>query len=85
MAKKRSNIEVSADILRAAISGIRKSHIVYQTNLNNKLADRYIDDLRKSELIVGPIGRGKIFSTTEKGRKYIQLFDDLQECGIEAD
>ena len=79
MAKKRSDIEVSADILKVAISGLKKSHIVYQTNLNHKVADKYLGLLKESSLITGPSGRRKIYSTTEKGLKYLQLLEGLQQ------
>jgi predicted transcriptional regulator len=32
--KRRSNIEISADILKVALHGAKKSHIVYRANLN---------------------------------------------------
>jgi predicted transcriptional regulator len=30
--KRRSNIEISADILKVALHGAKKSHIVYRAN-----------------------------------------------------
>ncbi len=79
MAKKRSGIEVSADILKAAINGLKKSHIVYQTNLNHRIAGRYIDHLKQSSLITGPTGKHRIYNTTEKGLKYLHHIESLQQ------
>lgn len=75
---KRNNHEISADILRLAMDGAKKSHIVYQANLNFKIVEKYLSYLRKSSLISGPY-ENKIFKTTDKGLKYLDHFEDLQK------
>ncbi len=74
MGRKRSDIEISADILRVAMEGARKSHIVYKANLNFKLIRDYLDRLQKSGLIEGPSETSGVFSTTEKGIEYLDHF-----------
>ena len=76
--QKRSEVEISADILRLAMSGVRKSHIVYQANLNFEIVKKYLDILKKSNLISGPC-ENKVFKTTEKGLKYLDHFEGFQK------
>ena len=79
MGKKRSEIEILADILRVSIEGAKKSHIVYKANLNFEIVRKYLDLLEKSDLITGPEGRNKIFSTTEKGVRYLNHFEAFKD------
>lgn len=79
MSGKRSNIEISADILRVARDGAKKSHIVYKANLNFKLVKTYLDRLREAGLIAGPDGRRRIFTTTERGVKYLDHFEGFRD------
>ena len=79
MGKKRSDMEILADILRVAESGAKKSHIVYKANLNFKIVEDYLDKLRNSGMITGPQGKENIFCTTEKGTKYISHFETFKD------
>ena len=76
--KKRNDVEISADILRVAMTGAKKSHIVYQTNLNFKLLDKYLELLTKNDLITSP-SDNKTFKTTEKGLRYLDHFEGFQK------
>ena len=42
MSRKRSSYEISADILKVALRGAKKSHIVYQANLNFSIVKGYL-------------------------------------------
>ena len=79
MSKKRSDIEILADILEVAKSGAKKSHIVYKANLNFEIVKNYLDLLQRSGLITGPDGKDKLFSTTEKGTKYLDHFEAFKD------
>jgi len=79
MAKKRSEMEMSADILRVSKNGAKKSHIVYKANLNFNIVKEYLDQLITSGLLTGPEGRNRIFRTTDKGIGYINHFEDLKD------
>lgn len=79
MNKKRSEIEILADILKVAESGAKKSHIVYKANLNFKIVGGYLNVLISSGLLTGPEGRDNIFSTTEKGIGYLNHFEMFKE------
>ena len=75
MGKKRSDIEILADILRVANDGAKKSHIVYKANLNFKIVRNYLNILKNSGLITVPEGNSRIFRTTEKGFEYLNHFE----------
>jgi predicted transcriptional regulator len=79
MSRKRSNLEISADILRVALHGARKSHIVYQANLNFSIIKDYLKELTSSGLLQCSGPRGNLYTTTEKGVAFINYFDGLQQ------
>ena len=79
MSRKRSEMEILADILRVAERGAKKSHIVYKANLNFKIVEGYLNTLRNSGLLVGPAGRENLFSTTEKGIGYVNHFETFKD------
>ena len=87
---KRSDMEISTAILRVALNGAKKSHIIYKANLNFPLGKKYLTRLIKSGLIEGPDKRTRVFSTTEKGVEYLKYFEGfkqfmlLPEVGAEA-
>ena len=78
MGKKRSDIEILADILKVANDGAKKSHIVYKANLNFKIVRNYLNILKNSGLIAGPEGRSNLYQTTEKGVEYINHFETFK-------
>ena len=80
MSRKRSEIEISADILRVARNGAKKSHIVYKANLNFKLIKKYLNRLEKAGLIImGSKGEGRVFKTTERGAEYLDHFNGFKD------
>lgn len=81
---KRSDMEISADILHVTLKGALKSHIVYKANLNFQLGKKYLDQLRSYGLIRGPSDRDKAFHTTERGLEFIKYFEGLKEFLGEA-
>jgi len=82
MTRRRSHIEISADILRIAKAGARKTRIVYGANLNFKLLNEYLDKLERAGLIARELGKTEIIRTTEKGRKYLQQYESLKNFGM---
>jgi predicted transcriptional regulator len=75
--KRRSNIEISAEILKVALHGAKKSHIVYRANLNFEVVKKYLKRLNESGLINFPNFNNRIFKTTPKGREYINRYENL--------
>jgi predicted transcriptional regulator len=76
--KKRSHMEISIDILRVALEGVKKSHIVYKANLNFKIVNGFLDSLLGSGLLIGPT-RDRIYQTTPKGIDFIECFEGLEK------
>ncbi|MCK5627764.1 transcriptional regulator [Candidatus Bathyarchaeota archaeon] len=79
MSGKRSDMEISADILKVTVNGALKSHIVYKANINFQLGKKYLDRLTNSGLIVDSVNGSRVYFTTDKGREYIKQFEDLKE------
>ena len=75
--KRRSDIEISADILKVALDGAKKSHIVYKANLNFEVVKRYLKHLNEAGLINFPSIQNRLFKTTKKGKDYINRYENL--------
>ena len=69
---RRNDLEITAEILRAALNGAKKTHIVHKANLNYKILHEYLNILKKSGLIINKPG---IIKTTEKGLEYLKHYD----------
>jgi predicted transcriptional regulator len=72
---RRSRNDVAVDILKVAMKGAKKTHIVYEVNLNFKIATKYLELLKDKELIRQENG---LFITTEKGKIYQELAKELK-------
>ena len=79
MSRKRSKLEITADILRVSVGGARKSHIVYQANLNFQIIKNYLKELIKSGLLQSPTNESKLYITTEKGLQYINYYEGMKQ------
>lgn len=75
--KRRSEIEISADILRIALEGAKKSHIVYRANLNFEVVKKYLKLLFDSGLIGLNTDDKRLFQTTPKGKDYLNQYRNL--------
>ena len=82
MSRKRSSYEISADILKVALRGARKSHIVYQANLNFSIIKDYLHDLIQSGLLHGPMNGSKLYTTTEKGIEFINYIEGMKQFAM---
>jgi len=67
--KKRSEFEMLSDVLQVAKDGAKKSHIVYQSNLNFGIVKDYLKTLITNGFLAQ---EGIIFKTTAKGFDYIK-------------
>ncbi|MDQ1281011.1 MAG: hypothetical protein QG670_2275 [Thermoproteota archaeon] len=77
MVKKRSPLEICADVLRISKEGAKKSHIVYKANLNFKIVNEYLTHLQETGLITFPSNNEPLFKTTPKGLEYIDQYTRL--------
>lgn len=68
--KRRSRTDIAVDILRVAKNGAKKTHIVYEVNLNFNIAQKYLEILKDKELIKHENG---LFITTDKGKVFQEM------------
>jgi len=72
---RRNNLDISADILRAARNGSKKTHVIYRCNLNFKMVKPYFERL---------IGQGMLtladgyYTTTRRGLTWLSRYGDLR-------
>ena len=74
MGIRRDKTDVYHDILESAITPVRKTRLVYGSNLNFEIIKKYIIELTTSGLLEQ---NGNFYTTTEKGRKYIKAQESL--------
>ena len=71
---KRNNYDIFADILRVSKDGAKKTHLVYQANLNFNIVKRYMGEPLENELLEQ---NGDRFYQTEKGARFIKQYEEL--------
>ena len=67
---KRNNRDIEADILNVAIGGSIKTWIVYGARLNFNIIKKYLERLITKGFLKH---EGKIYTTTDKGKEYMNL------------
>jgi len=72
---RRDKIDIIADILKVALSGAKKTHIVYKANLNFNVLKRYIIRLEENGLLM-KIDGGH-YMTTQKGSQFLEQYTTL--------
>ncbi len=65
----RSRLDIIIDVLEAAKIGVNKTGLVYKTNLNFKLADKYLEILQDQGLVEKRLDK---YITTDKGKTFLQ-------------
>lgn len=73
--KRRSKTDIAEEILRVAMNGANKTHIVYEANVNFNIASKYLEMLNKKELIRHENG---FFITTAKGKIFQEIAKELK-------
>lgn len=71
---KRNNLDICVDILRVSKGGAKKTHLVYQANLNFKIVKRYLSELMEKELLER---EGDRYYLTNKGSEFIERYNEL--------
>ncbi len=71
---QRSRIDIIIDVLDVAKMGVNKTSIVYRTNLNFKLADKYLDILQKHGLVENRLNK---YITTERGKIFLEKAKEI--------
>ena len=76
--QRRSSLDITADILRIAWNGAKKTRVVYGANLNFKLLNEYLFKLKEAGLVTYS-SEDRLIETTAKGREYLKQFDILKD------
>lgn len=71
---RRSRTAISVEILKAAMEGAKKTHIVYSANLNFDMVNRYLVMLEEKGLIEH---KGNMYVTTTKGKEFQVIANEL--------
>jgi predicted transcriptional regulator len=66
---RRSKIDIIIDVLEVAKMGVNKTSVVYRTNLNFKLADKYLELLQNQGLVENRLDK---YVTTDKGKIFLE-------------
>jgi predicted transcriptional regulator len=86
--KNRNRMEIVANLLTIAKSGALKTHLMYRANLSYLMVTEYLDFLTRANLVKETVdmeGTAKLYQTTEKGLKYLEVYDSLQSIvGLDA-
>jgi len=76
--RRRDAGEITYAILKAAQGGQKKTRIMYQSSLNLKQLNQYLEELVLNELL-GYQPAGRYYQTTERGRAYARMFENYKE------
>jgi predicted transcriptional regulator len=74
--KNRSRLEISAEVLRQAINGEKKTRLMYQTNLSYDSLKDYLGMLTSKGLLNFNKENG-LYMTTHKGRTFLVRYEKL--------
>jgi predicted transcriptional regulator len=57
------------------MNGVKKTHIVYEVNLNFNIAKKYLEMLKDKELLEHEDG---LFTTTDKGKLFHEMAKEIK-------
>lgn len=72
---RRNKNDIAVDILRVAMNGATKTHIIYEAKINFNVAQRYLEMLNEKGLIKHENG---LFTITNKGKAFQELAKELK-------
>lgn len=78
---RRNKYDHYADILKLALEGERKTHLVYKANLNFQLIKDRLKTLRENDLIRKV---EDLYYATEKGKRWLDHYENGMEILINA-
>ena len=76
---RRDKIQIMAAILDICMSGANKTRVVYQSNLNFKTVNPYLDTLVGNGLLDVKHGPRILYETTEKGTDLLENLVNIEE------
>ena len=80
--KKRSESDIIYELLSATLPGIKKTRLMYKTNMSNTQLTRYLETLIEKDIIcVTPTNpEGNIYYVTEKGKEILNQLSTLKDA-----
>ena len=76
--KRRNNVDITADILRIARSGAKKTWIVYRANLNFNIVKSYLSELIQRGMLQKVKGLN-LYKTTKKGQEFLEQYESFRK------
>ena len=76
--ERRDRVEITAEILRLARRGAKKTNLVYRANLNHAILELYLSRLEQLGLIARNGCPERRIQTTEKGMQFVERYANLQ-------
>ncbi|HLQ07015.1 MAG TPA: winged helix-turn-helix domain-containing protein [Nitrososphaerales archaeon] len=76
--RRRDSNQIKYEILMSALPGGRKTHIMYESGLNLKQLNSYLEELLMNGALEFRLQEKRYF-TTEKGRAFARAFDHYRE------
>jgi predicted transcriptional regulator len=80
--KHRNRIQIIAQLLTIARDGVIKTHLMYSANLSYKMLSQYMQFMRRTgmlrEVMSRDGGGAKVYKTTAKGLRYLELYKKVQ-------
>jgi len=73
--RKRSDVDIIANILNEAREGAKKTHIMYRCNLSHRQLQAYLKLLLSMGLLAS---RSDLYKTTAKGHKFVDAHRTLK-------
>ena len=71
---RRHKLDVIFEILSLAQGGVRRTRLVYLTNINFSMLKRYLNVLFRMGLIKD---QGKVLVTTPRGVRFVEEYDEF--------
>ena len=71
---RHHKLDVIFEILSLAQEGVKRTRLVYLTNINFSMLRRYLSVLFRMELIED---RGRMLVTTPKGVRFVEEYDEF--------
>lgn len=76
---RRDKLDIYADILKAIGKNTKKTHVVYEANLNFKRCKEYLKEMRNEGLVEIRSNSPLAWCITEKGREFVKKYDEVRE------
>jgi predicted transcriptional regulator len=78
----RDRFDIIADVLKAALNGTKKTHIMYDCNLSFRQLEGYVRFLVRKGFLSVRVERGsrevRVFEVTDKGEAFLRAYKNLK-------